>query len=61
MPDHPTPLALMTHVKNPVPFVLYEKGQTNGSGLSYTEKNAETAGLFLEKGYKLMEELLQKA
>ena len=60
-PDHPTPLTLMTHVKNPVPFVLYEKGQTNGSGLSYTEKNAEKADLFLEKGYKLMEELLQKA
>ncbi|MBE7035604.1 MAG: cofactor-independent phosphoglycerate mutase [Ruminococcaceae bacterium] len=58
-PDHPTPLELMTHVKNPVPFVIYEKGQTDGSGLSYTEKNAESTGLFVEKGYTLMERLLK--
>ncbi|MBE7021942.1 MAG: cofactor-independent phosphoglycerate mutase [Ruminococcaceae bacterium] len=59
MPDHPTPLALMTHVKDPVPFILYEKGQTEGSGLSYTEKNAEKTGVYIEKGCTLMKELLK--
>lgn len=57
-PDHPTPLTLLTHVKNPVPFALYRRGQQNGSGLSYSEKNAEQTGLFLEKGCMLMERLL---
>lgn len=58
-PDHPTPLALMTHVKDPIPFVLYEKGQENASGLTYTEKNAAQTGLFIEKGCELMKELLK--
>ncbi len=60
MPDHPTPLALMTHVKDPVPFAIYEKNQKGGSGLAYTEKNAAEAGLFVEKGCELMEKLLAK-
>ena len=58
-PDHPTPLELLTHVKNPVPFVLYRKDQVQGSGLSYTEKNAESTGLFVEKGCELMKMLLK--
>ncbi|MDD4237922.1 MAG: cofactor-independent phosphoglycerate mutase, partial [Desulfotomaculaceae bacterium] len=28
LPDHPTPLATMTHSSNPVPFAIYKKGQT---------------------------------
>ncbi len=59
-PDHPTPLKLMTHVKDPVPFVIYEKGQTSGSGLCYSEKNAAQTGVFVEKGCKLMNMLLEK-
>ncbi len=59
-PDHPTPLSLMTHVKNPVPFALYEKDQPQGSGLCYTEKNAEQTGIYLEKGCQLMERLLKQ-
>ncbi len=58
-PDHPTPLALLTHVKDPVPFAIYEKGQKDGSGLDYTEANAAKTRLFLEKGYQLMEYLLK--
>ncbi len=58
-PDHPTPLSLMTHVKDPVPFVIYKKGQKEGSGMAYTEKNAESAGLYVEKGCRLMEMLLK--
>lgn len=59
-PDHPTPLDLMTHVKDPIPFVMYKKGQQNGKGLAYTEANAKETGLYVEKGYKLMELLLEK-
>ncbi len=57
-PDHPTPLKLMTHVKNPVPFAIYRKGQKNGSGFTYTEKHAEQTGVYVEKGCQLMQMLL---
>jgi len=58
-PDHPTPLSLMTHVKNPVPFAIYKKGQSAGSGLSYTEENAKQSGLYIEKGCQLINRLLE--
>ncbi len=58
-PDHPTPLALMTHVKDPVPFVIYKKGQAEASGMTYTEANAKSTGLYFDKGYELMKELLK--
>ncbi len=58
-PDHPTPLKLMTHVKDPIPFAVYRKGQGNGSGLSYTEANAKSTGVYLEKGCELVNLLFQ--
>lgn len=57
-PDHPTPLSKMTHVKDPIPFVIYKKGQADGSGLSYTEAHAKETGLFVEKGCELIHKLI---
>ncbi len=59
-PDHPTPLSVMTHVKDPVPFAIYKKGQAESSGLSYTEANAKETGLFVEKGCELINMLLNQ-
>ena len=59
-PDHPTPLSMMTHVKDPVPFAIYNKGQAESSGLSYTEAHAKETGLFVEKGCELIKLLLNK-
>lgn len=59
-PDHPTPLSMMTHVKDPVPFAIYKKGQAESSGLSYTEAHAKETGLFVEKGCELIKLLLNK-
>ncbi|MBE7041319.1 MAG: cofactor-independent phosphoglycerate mutase [Ruminococcaceae bacterium] len=59
-PDHPTPLCVMTHVKDPVPFAIYKKGQKEASKLSYTEANAKKTGLFVEKGCELIKMLLNK-
>ncbi len=58
-PDHPTPLKLMTHVKDPIPFAVYRKGQKDGSGLSYTEANAKSTGVYMEKGCELVKLLIQ--
>jgi 2,3-bisphosphoglycerate-independent phosphoglycerate mutase len=57
-PDHPTPVKLMTHTSDPVPFIIYRGGEGQGNGASsYDEAQAASTGLVLE-GHKLMEELL---
>lgn len=62
LPDHPTPISLKTHVSDPVPYIIYDstaETDTN-KGLTYTEKNAETTGVYIETGYTLMNRFLQK-
>ena len=57
-PDHPTPVHLMTHTSDPVPFIIY-RGAGQGSGAtSYDEAQAKASGLLVE-GYTLMEMLLK--
>jgi 2,3-bisphosphoglycerate-independent phosphoglycerate mutase len=59
-PDHPTPLALMTHTADPVPFILYAGEMELKPGVAgYREIAARETGLYLEDGYRLME-LLKK-
>ena len=60
LPDHPTPIRLKTHVSDPVPYVIYDSTKDSGSGLTYTEKNAEKTGVYIEEGYTLMEHFLDK-
>jgi 2,3-bisphosphoglycerate-independent phosphoglycerate mutase len=58
MPDHPTPVALKTHVREPVPFVLAGPGiAANGAG-RYDEAAAAATGLTLDPGHLVMERLL---
>ncbi|MBC7962024.1 MAG: cofactor-independent phosphoglycerate mutase [Steroidobacteraceae bacterium] len=57
-PDHPTPVKLMTHTSDPVPFIIYRGGTGAGNGAaSYDEAQARSTGLALE-GHALMKELL---
>ena len=60
MPDHPTPVKLMTHTSDPVPFVIYrgETGEGNGA-VSYDEFQAKGSGLTIE-GHLLLPHLLSK-
>lgn len=59
-PDHPTPLSLMTHTSDPVPFILYAGETAEKSGIDgYDEDNA-TKGVFIEDGYRLMDMMLGK-
>ena len=60
LPDHPTPLALRTHTRDAVPYVIYDSTSNNdGSGLTYTEDNAASANKLIEKGYTLMDHFLK--
>jgi 2,3-bisphosphoglycerate-independent phosphoglycerate mutase len=60
MPDHPTAIALKTHVAEPVPFVLYSPEEPRPvSGAGYNEKDAAKTGIVAKKAFKLMEALIE--
>lgn len=62
LPDHPTPIKLKTHVSDPVPYIIYDstnETDTN-AGLTYTEENGKKTGIYIEKGYTLMNRFLNK-
>jgi len=60
MPDHPTAIALKTHVAEPVPFVLYSPSELRANGsVGYNEKDAAKTGIVAEKAYRLMESLIE--
>ena len=60
MPDHPTAIALKTHVAEPVPFVLYcpEEPRDNGAA-GYNERDAAKTGVVARQAFKLMEALIE--
>ncbi len=57
LPDHPTPVAVRTHTSEPVPYLLYDSADKKRTNVLYNEKDAESTGIFIEQGYKLMEHL----
>ena len=60
MPDHPTAIALKTHVADPVPFVLYSPQELRNNGaVGYNEKDAVTTGVVALKAFRLMESLIE--
>jgi 2,3-bisphosphoglycerate-independent phosphoglycerate mutase len=62
IPDHPTPLSVRTHTADPVPFVIYssEGGDTSGHGKAFDEVSAAQSGIFIEKGFELIERFLNR-
>lgn len=58
-PDHPTPLARMTHTSDPVPFIVYGgEAAENALVRGYDEESAGGTGLVVEEGFRLMELML---
>ena len=57
LPDHPTPLAIRTHTADPVPFVIYssESREKEVYGETFDEESARQSGLFIERGYELIQ------
>lgn len=61
LPDHPTPISIRTHSREPVPFVIYRKKQVHrNTSIRFTEKAGAEAGLFISQGHTLMDRFLQK-
>ena len=61
MPDHPTPLARMTHSSDPVPFAVWGSGGEFGSDRpaeAYHERAAAASGLTVAAGHRLLPGLI---
>ncbi len=58
-PDHPTPIAVRTHVSDPVPYLLYKSDRSQNGPASYDEDSAASTGIFVEQGFDLMKKLFE--
>jgi 2,3-bisphosphoglycerate-independent phosphoglycerate mutase len=62
LPDHPTPVAKMTHTKDPVPFVLVgSNGEfvAKHAASEYSESAARASGLVIDPGHLVMQALVK--
>ena len=57
-PDHPTPIRCRTHTSDPVPFILYDSTKEYKRIAKYSEQEAEASGIYIEKGYTLLDRLI---
>jgi 2,3-bisphosphoglycerate-independent phosphoglycerate mutase len=54
-PDHPTPIAVKTHVSDPVPYLIYRSNDEQGNGATaYDEDQAAATGEYIAKGHELI-------
>lgn len=60
LPDHPTPLSVKTHTPDPVPYLLYSTESKNQKTFveGFDEASAKKSGIFIEKGFELIERFL---
>lgn len=57
--DHKTLTATRGHDGDPVPYILYDSRQKQGSGLAYTEQNAQN-GPYVAEGSTLINRLFEE-
>lgn len=60
LPDHATPLSLKTHTNDPVPFLIYDSSIPVSGVNEYTEETGKSTGLYIEKGYTIMDYFINK-
>ena len=57
-PDHRTPIALRTHSREPVPFILWGAGIEADGMVAYNETGAEQGAERLDHGHRMIEMLM---
>lgn len=57
LPDHPTPICIKTHARDPVPCLLYDSRVQKSGKNEFTEKSA-AGGTVIDPGYSLMTRFL---
>lgn len=60
MPDHPTPLSIMTHCSDPVPYLLYRSNNHINGAKEFNEKTASESGIVIEKAHTLIDLMIQQ-
>ncbi|MCQ2387082.1 MAG: cofactor-independent phosphoglycerate mutase [Clostridia bacterium] len=60
LPDHPTPIKCMTHVSDPVPYIIYRSNKSVNGVDTYNEESAKESKIFIESGVELMQRFLSK-
>lgn len=58
LPDHPTPISVRTHTREPVPYIIYSSKNHNEGIDSYSEESC-SSGVFIPDGWKLMEYFIE--
>lgn len=61
LPDHPTPIAVRTHVAEPVPYLLYDSRNPREHSWHYNEEEAAGSGVVVERGWELMKYLFEQS
>ena len=59
MPDHPTPVEVRTHVKEPVPFIIYHKGIVPDGVDRYDEESCVNGHYGMLRLNQFMEEFMK--
>jgi 2,3-bisphosphoglycerate-independent phosphoglycerate mutase len=60
LPDHPTPIALRTHVNDPVPFAIYSpREEVAPTASSFDEHEMMKSGILIEEGHTLIERFIR--
>ena len=57
-PDHPTPIEVQTHTEEPVPFMLWGPGFLANGAKRFTEAEAKSTAVLVEKGCNIMGTLI---
>jgi 2,3-bisphosphoglycerate-independent phosphoglycerate mutase len=59
LPDHPTPIALKTHVAEPVPFIFYSAEEpAPPKAVGYNERDAAKTGVVAPRAHELIDALI---
>ena len=60
LPDHPTPVAIRTHVAEAVPYLLYDSSSPQDHTWHYNEKEAAQSGNTVAYGWDMMSYLFSR-
>lgn len=60
LPDHPTPIRLKTHTRDPICFTMCGEGITPDKKQSFSEFTSKNSSFVFKDGYKLIDEFIKR-
>lgn len=58
LPDHPTPISIRTHTRNPVPFSMFSSNGESDTVTQYDEESVKNGVMGISWGYEFIEKFL---